>query len=76
MSEEERTAKATREASARLSPSYTSTTSAATSPATKGKGTCNQFNTDEGCYLGECAPTGSPRTHTTDAMCGSTQNFA
>eukprot|EP00975_Prorocentrum_lima_P032975 6923412-Prorocentrum_lima.AAC.1 len=51
-SNEERYARALREASARLSPSYTSTASAATSPATKGKGHCNKFTTDEGCYLG------------------------
>eukprot|EP00975_Prorocentrum_lima_P040179 8439707-Prorocentrum_lima.AAC.1 len=51
-SEEERTARASREASARLSPSYPTAAGAVAGCTFKGKGTCNIFNTDEECHLG------------------------
>eukprot|EP00975_Prorocentrum_lima_P058923 12356258-Prorocentrum_lima.AAC.1 len=51
-SDEERTARASGEASARLSPSYPAVAGAIAGPTSKGKGKRNMFKTHEGRLLG------------------------
>eukprot|EP00975_Prorocentrum_lima_P029668 6227894-Prorocentrum_lima.AAC.1 len=58
--EDEKSARASREVSARLQ--HVSTASALTAaPATKGKGTCNKFFTDDGCPMERACPYERPR---------------
>eukprot|EP00975_Prorocentrum_lima_P006628 1425907-Prorocentrum_lima.AAC.1 len=52
MSYEGSTARASREASARLYPSYPTVAGVVAGPVAKGKGKHNIFTTDEGCHRG------------------------
>eukprot|EP00975_Prorocentrum_lima_P006715 1444198-Prorocentrum_lima.AAC.1 len=56
-----KTAKASRDASARVSCPYPSAAGAVTGPIPKGKGICKIFSTDEGCPLGRTCPYEHPQ---------------